>query len=114
MSYTNLEYLREAAEGDNQIIREMVEMFLSHVPEFNQNLNDFYRQGQYSALGAEAHKIKSSIQILGMHESAIELDALLAKTRQNIDPESYAIHIENFKLHCDAAIIELRTELASM
>jgi HPt (histidine-containing phosphotransfer) domain-containing protein len=114
MSYTNLEYLREAAEGDKQIIREMIEMFLSHIPEFNQNLNDLFRKGQYSALGSEAHKIKSSIQILGMHESAVEMDALQTKTRQNIDPESYPVHIGNFERQCEAAIIELRAELESM
>ena len=87
-------------------------MFLSHVPEFNQNLKDLYRKGQYSALGAEAHKIKSSIQIMGMKESAIEMDVLLTKIRQNIDPESYPIHIGNFERQCEAAIIELKSELA--
>ena len=114
MAYTNLEYLTTITDGDKPIIREMIEMFLSEITGHIQNLNELYRTGQYMALGMEAHKIKSSLLIMGMKELAEEMNELQLKTAQKSDPKSYHIHIKKFEIHCEAAIIELQAELSSL
>jgi len=73
MAITNLSYLRKITDGNNVIIREMVELFFQQVPEFIKNFHFYYQTGQYIALGKEAHKAKSSLQIMGMFELEQEM-----------------------------------------
>ena len=112
MAYTNLNYLKTVTDGNKQIIREMIEMFVQQVPEFIKNLNKFYQAGQYTALGLEAHKAKSSLQIMGMSELEKEMKTFQLKTIEKTDVESYPVHIRNFETQCSAAIEELKAELA--
>ena len=114
MAFTNLTYLRTITDGNKAIIREMIEMFLMQIPVFIQNMNDDYQTGNFLALGKEAHKAKSSLQILGMTELEIEMKTLLMKTIAGTDVESYPIHIKKFENQCAAAAIELKAVLATL
>lgn len=114
MAYTNLSYLKEITDGDKQFIRELIELFLSQVPEFIENMNSFYNSGQYIELGKEAHKAKSSIQIMGMSDMEKEMKSLQLKTIAGTDVETYASTISNFTMQCKAATEELKAELASL
>lgn len=114
MAYTNLNYLRTITDGNKQVIREMIEMFVLQVPVFIKNLNEFYQTGQYTALGKEAHKSKSSLQIMGMAELEKEMKTLQLKTIEKTDIESYPDHIRHFEAQCKGAIEELQAELAKL
>jgi HPt (histidine-containing phosphotransfer) domain-containing protein len=114
MSYTDLNYLKTITEGNNAIVREMIEMFILQVPDFIKNLNLLYQSGQYTALGKEAHKAKSSLQIMGMTDLEKEMKQFQLKTIEGVDVESYPMHIRNFEIQCEAAIRELQAELASL
>jgi HPt (histidine-containing phosphotransfer) domain-containing protein len=112
MAYTNLNYLKNITEGNKEIIREMIEMFILQVPEFIRNLNNLYQTGQYAALGKEAHKAKSSLQIMGMTDLELEMKRFQLKTIEGIEVESYPVHIRTFENQCMAAIEELQVELS--
>jgi|SRR5665647_2286999 len=112
MTYTDLNYLRTVTEGNEEIIREMIEMFVLQVPDFIKNFNKYYQAEQYTALGKEAHKAKSSLQIMGMTALEKEMRTLQFKSIEGIDVESYPVHLDHFKNQCNGAIIELEAELA--
>ena len=112
MAYTNLEYLRSMTDGNKEIIRQMIELFLLQVPDFIRNLNELYRTGQYAALGKEAHKAKSSLQIMGMTDLVLEMKIFQLKTIVGNEVASYPVHIHNFEIQCNAAVAELKAELA--
>jgi len=114
MAYTNLRYLKTITEGNKAIIREMIEMFTLQVPDFINNMKNHYDSKQYIALGKEAHKAKSSLQIVGMNELEKEMKAFQLKTIEGTDLESYPKYIALFETQCLAAVAELKTELASM
>ncbi len=114
MAYTNLNYLKAITGGNKQIIQEMIEMFVLQVPEFIQNLNRFYQTGHYTELGKEAHKAKSSLQIMGMIELEKEMKTLQLKTIDKTDIESYPAHISHFEIQCNGAVEELKAELAKL
>ena len=114
MSYSDLNYLKTITEGNKEIVREMIEMFILQVPDFIKNLNSLYQSGQYLALGKEAHKAKSSLQIMGMTDLEKEMKQFQLKTIEGVDVESYPLHIRNFEIQCTAAIKELQAELASL
>jgi HPt (histidine-containing phosphotransfer) domain-containing protein len=114
MAYTNLRYLKTITEGNTAIVREMIEMFTLQVPDFIKNMKTHYESKQYLALGKEAHKAKSSLQIMGMNELEKEMKAFQLKTIEGVDIESYPKYIALFETQCLAAVAELKAELASM
>ena len=114
MAYTNLRYLKTITEGNNVIIREMIQMFAQQVPDFIRNMKTHYDSKQYIALGKEAHKAKSSLQIMGMSELEKEMKAFQMKTIEGADIESYPTYIALFETQCLAAIEELNIEKASL
>ncbi len=114
MSYTNLRYLRTITEGNHEVIREMIEMFALQVPDFIRNMKNLYETRQYAALGKEAHKAKSSLQIMGMNELEKEMKTFQLKTIEGIDEEKYPKYILLFETQCLAALEELKTELANL
>ena len=114
MSYTNLNYLKEITDGDKQIIRELIELFLLQVPDFITNLNKYYNSGEYILLGKEAHKAKSSLQIMGMSELEKEMKTLQLRTIDGTEVEKYPEYISHFEAQCKAAITELKAELEKL
>ncbi|MCK9639162.1 MAG: Hpt domain-containing protein [Prolixibacteraceae bacterium] len=114
MAHTDLNYLKTITDGNKAIVREMIELFILQVPDFVKNLNELYQSGQYLALGKEAHKAKSSLQIIGMNDLVKEMREFQLKTIEGVDVESYPLHIRNFEIQCEAAITELQAELASL
>ncbi len=114
MAYTNLNYLKTITEDNKEILREMIEMFIIQVPEFIENLNKFYTAKQFLALGKEAHKAKSSLQIMGMKELEKEMKTLQLKAIEGTEIESYPGHISSFEIQCQKAIEELKIVLSSL
>ncbi len=114
MAYSNLTYLREVAEGNNEIIREMIEIFILQVPEFIQNLQQFLHQRRYKELGNEAHKAKSSVLVMGMEELASDLKTLQLATIDGIGEETYPDYVRKFEIQCLAAVEELKKELENL
>jgi HPt (histidine-containing phosphotransfer) domain-containing protein len=114
MAYTNLKYLKTMTGGNKEIIRQMIDLFSLQVPDFISNMNKYYDSQQYIALGKEAHKAKSSLQIMGMNELEIEMKNFQKKTIESADIESYPTYIRLFETQCMAAIKELQSELASL
>ncbi|HEY5511211.1 MAG TPA: Hpt domain-containing protein [Prolixibacteraceae bacterium] len=114
MAYTNLRYLKTITEENSAIVREMIEMFTVQVPDFIKNMKMHYDSKQFIALGKEAHKSKSSLQIMGMNELEKEMKDFQLKTIEGTDIESYPKYIALFETQCLAAVEELKVELASM
>ena len=114
MTYINLEYLHAITDGEKPIIRVILEMFIAQVPEFIQNLNRFFQAEDYNALGREAHKAKSSLQIVGMTDLENEMKILIKKTSEGTDVASYPDHIRNFEIQCNGAVAEIDVVLSSL
>ncbi|MFA8433284.1 MAG: Hpt domain-containing protein [Marinifilaceae bacterium] len=66
--YTDLTYLQEMAGNDKEIIKEMIDIFLEQIPEFTEGITVYFETRDWGALGALAHKAKSSIRTMGMEQ----------------------------------------------
>jgi HPt (histidine-containing phosphotransfer) domain-containing protein len=114
MAYTNLQYLKTMTGGNKEILCDIIKLFIFQVPDFISNMNKYYESQQYLALGREAHKAKSSLQIMGMNELEIEMKNFQLKTIESADIESYQAHIHHFETQCLAAIKELQAAMVSL
>ena len=64
--FIDLSYLKEMSGNDNNIIEEMIEIFIDQVPEFTENITNHFESQNWEGLGAVAHKAKSSVRTMGM------------------------------------------------
>lgn len=114
MAYTDLNYLQSVTGGDPEIVREMIELFISQIPEFSDNLNRFLAEKKYIDLGKEAHKAKSSVLVVGMESLGKDLKKLQLLTLDGKEEETYADYVKEFDKQCNAAVEELKAELEKL
>jgi len=104
----NLTYLEDMSGGNKEVMKEMINIFISQASEFAEEMKDLNNEKEYFKLGNLAHKAKSSISIMGMETLAKELKKfeLEAKEEKNVD--KYEEFINHFKQICELSIDELK------
>ena len=86
---------------------EMIEIFKDQVKEFNKGLEAHYEKKEFEQLGKLAHKAKSSVSIMGLHDLASELKRLELIAKAGENKEEYQQIINKFKLDTNEAVNEL-------
>jgi HPt (histidine-containing phosphotransfer) domain-containing protein len=64
----DLSYLNSIADGNQDIVNELVEIFIEQLPEFTDGLNEAFVAEKWTEVAALAHKAKSSMISMGMNE----------------------------------------------
>jgi HPt (histidine-containing phosphotransfer) domain-containing protein len=105
--HINTDLLNEVADGSVELIQDLAEMFFKQAPVFSQQLDELYKNKDFTALGKLAHKIKGSVSTLGMDKLAKHMKDLENLSKQGIEQEKYPEMIENYKTISSEAIIEL-------
>jgi len=95
-TYADLTYLESMSVGTNELIVEMIQIFIDQLPEFTEGLTAHLNNGDYMALGALAHKAKSSVAVMGMDSLAADLKTLEISAKEGKDPELYPILVNRF------------------
>ncbi len=81
--YIDLSYLESISEGNHEIVRELIEIFLEQIPEFTQGMTHCFEVNDWKGLAALAHKAKSSVLSMGMnHLGEVELKNLELLSKQ--------------------------------
>lgn len=66
MAHYNLDMLKEMAQGNMDFVNNMVSVFLEHTPQIVQDMKQNYSSGNLEAVGALAHQIKPSVDLMGI------------------------------------------------
>lgn len=103
----NLSYLESIADGDQDIIKELILIFLDQIPEFTDGMQAAFEKEDWRVLAGLAHKAKSSVLSMGMNDLGnIDLKnlELMAKTfrvealvQQQTKTEREAEELDNLK-----------------
>ncbi|MCQ2203764.1 MAG: Hpt domain-containing protein [Bacteroidales bacterium] len=72
----DLTYLHSISDGDKDVEKALIGIFLEQLPEFEKDLTNAFAQKDFATLAANAHKAKSSIQAMGMEDLAKQLKRL--------------------------------------
>lgn len=107
LTLINISYLESVAGGEISIIREIVEIFKTQVPDFISEMRSLLDKKDFHNLGLLAHKAKSSIAIMGMEELALMLKEFEISAREGVNTEKYPLYITRFEKDTEAAIKEL-------
>lgn len=72
----DMSYLEELALGSNEFKIEMIESFVETTPESIKKMKSSIESGDWKAVGAMAHKMKTSFSFVGM-ENMVQLSKKL-------------------------------------
>ena len=64
--YYKLDKIREISGGDESFVKEMVDLFLKDVDANREAFNEMFKQDDMDGIAKLAHKIKPSIDLLGI------------------------------------------------
>jgi len=104
MEKIDLTYLETLADGSNELIVELMQIFIQQVPEFIEEMNTYYDNKDWEALSAIAHKSKSSIDIVGLKDLQVKLKTLELDAKEGKNVDTYRGIIDEFILTCTNAI----------
>lgn len=106
----NLDYLNSISNGDQDFIKDMLETFISNVPDELAKIRQLVADGNWQKVGEDAHKFASSLLFLGLDKlksiaTQIEEYGLENKNLDQI-PELLAM----LETGCHQLIIELKRD----
>ncbi len=114
MKHINLNYINTLADGNNEVIIELINLFKDQIPEFKERMTVSLENKDWSELHKIAHKAKSSLNIMGMKDTATELETLEHMSKKKETPEKYPTIVQHFLEIIDIANEELDVLLAEM
>lgn len=78
----NLSNLKKMVDGDAEMVRKMVRMFLKNTPNSLVEMRTLYNNKEYEEVSRLAHKLKSSINLMGigrLHDNIRKIETYAAK-----------------------------------
>ncbi len=107
MSDIDLTYLKSVTDGDEELIKELVDIFKTQIPEYLNEFNEAIGQKDADSLSKIAHKSKSSVAIMGLSDLASKLSELEQKANDEGFSNDFASYVTNFESECNNAIKQL-------
>ncbi len=105
-----IEQLNSISVGDNEFMKELIEIFISQIPEFISNIKKFYGKGDLKNLEKEAHTAKSSVLIFGMTNTGKLLEDIQLQSENNTTKQLSSV-IERVELELNDAARQLHVIL---
>lgn len=82
-SKIDLSYLEEVTGGSTDLIKEMLELFLSDTPQQIQLIQEKCRLKEWQSIRAEAHKLKPTFLYVGLKDANEKLVKIEHGARNN-------------------------------
>ena len=65
----NLSYLVALCDGDDEFMNTIIASFVSEMPELLSDIQQKMQEGDWKSVGELAHKMKPSVQFVGMDDT---------------------------------------------
>lgn len=106
--YIDLTYLKQLSNGSEEFIDKMIGIFIEQTPEALSSLDSNLEAKNWPALRATAHKMKSSISIMGIKALEGVVGELEDSSSKEINLDKIPQLVEEVKRVSLAAIDELK------
>lgn len=110
----NLTYLKQIADGNDEFIVEMIEMFLKNTPGALEEMNECFKKQNWEELRLIAHRIKPSYSYMGLGDTQKLLAEIESCSDSKTNLEKIPELISNVKQSSQSAFAELEEELTGM
>lgn len=112
--FINVDYIKEITDGNPELMKEFINLFIQQVPSFYSQMEHYYNTNEYVLLGKLAHKIKNSVAMMGIAELTSDMKRLEKLAQENEKVKSYPTYIKRYKDISEQAITELNTLLSTL
>lgn len=105
---TDFSYLRKVAPPDSDLVEEMIELCIENVPEYGESIKNCYQNNDREGLRQAAHKMKSSVNYMGIDSLFKLLQDLEAQAHEVASLEELKLSIDRICELSRVAVEELR------
>jgi signal transduction histidine kinase/DNA-binding response OmpR family regulator len=111
---TDLAYLREMSDGNEEFFREFITLFMQNAPVSLNEIDEGIRNQDWEKVRQASHKLKPSLSYVGMKEMNAKAAMMeeYAKTKSNLDLIPGLA--DEIRKACEQAITELETEIQTI
>ncbi len=106
----NLDKLRKMVDNDEVMIQKMVLMFLEKTPETLSEMKTYYQNEELVEVGKIAHKLKSSINLMGIDSLYQSVRIIEKHTMQNENHPDLSELLTEFIQTCQQVLTQLETQ----
>src|SRR5436190_21936160 len=93
----DLSYLIDASGGNNQFIKEMIEIFLKQTPLYIKELKKLCKEKNWVEFRKIMHKIKPTITMMGIREGDDYVKEVDYRIKNKIEIEKIPIYVEKME-----------------
>lgn len=108
--HTDLTYLKQLSNGDNEFIHQMITIFMTQTPDALDSIDMYLKEKNWKSLKGIAHKMKPSFSFMGIKE----LEPVILLVEEYCENETHLDQLPKLtstvRRICELAIIELETE----
>lgn len=111
---TDLSYLREMSDGNEDFFREFISLFLQNAPFSLNEIDEGIKNSDWEKVRQASHKLKPSLSYVGMKEMNAKAAKMeeYAKTQTNL--ELIPALAEEIRKACEQAFMELEKEIQTI
>jgi len=110
----DLTYLKEISMGDQEMIIEMIEVFLEEYDDALNEMNRLHNGEKWEELRAKAHKFKPNLAYMGIDLGMEKIQELEEHAKNNNPDLAINSKLSSLQTICTQASDELRQELKKM
>ena len=109
--YTNLDYLRLMADGDEEMVQTMLGMLLEELPEEVEKIKQLNQEQDWAELSKVSHKLKSTLAFVGNEVMANANKEIELLSKNNEDLHRIASLLETLETYLPPVLAELKQHL---
>jgi HPt (histidine-containing phosphotransfer) domain-containing protein len=108
----DLSMIKEIAHGNDDFVKKMMQLFIDTMPPAIMDLKTFMNNGQWNDMGAVAHKIKPSIDTMGIELLREDIRAVEKYGKEMTNLEELPQIIQKIDTVINQIIENLKAEIA--
>ncbi len=110
----DLSKLKAISRGNDDFIKKMLELFIEEIPKSLDQMQAAYKNADWKTVGSVAHKIKPSIQNMGITSLVNDIQSIENAGKEKPDPIEIEKLINKVQYILDNIIEQLRISLSAV
>lgn len=101
--------LNTLVDGNESFKKYLIELFNETTPSIIKDIKYSYQNKDWEGLYAHSHKIKPTVESMGIYSMMPEINAILEEAKKKRDSDSLRTMIDNFCETIENTITQLQT-----
>lgn len=107
-----LSMIEAIAGGDTEFVTTMLRLFIETMPQSMKELQEYMQTGEWELMGKTAHKMKSTIDSMGIVSLKQDIRTLEMNGKQQLDLESIPQMVKHVITILDQTIAQLKKDFS--